>query len=140
MEKNIYIFLFLTFLFAFGLASCSSSDKNLNKDKDTTKVSNQTPPNVNSANVDAEIMSYEEKDGYTNSEIKILTVNSYGSSVPQLPAGKIIKAVVTSSSIKNSNKSKEELLKTGSKHNIILEHFIVPSNLSSPSWKIISIE
>jgi hypothetical protein len=140
MKKIIYIFLFIPFLAESGITGCSSSDKDLNQDKSTVKVSKQTPPKVNSADVEAEIMSYEEKDGYTNSNIKILRVKSYGSSVPPLPAGKIIKAEVTGSSIKNSNLSKEELLKTGSKHNIILEHFVVPSNLSSPSWKIISIE
>ncbi len=141
MKKNIcFLFILIPFLFELSLSSCSSTDKNLQKDKNTERVAKQIPPNINSAEVEAEVKSFEDKNGYTNCEIKILQVKSYGASVPPLPVGKIIKAEVTTSSIKNSKLPKEELLQTGAKRNVVLEHFLVPSNILSPSWKIISIE
>ncbi len=142
MKRNIYcLFILFSFLFEFSLTGCcGSSDKNLVKDKNKEKIAKQTPPNVNSAEVEAEIIDFEEKDGYTNSEIKILQVKSYGASVPPLPVGNIIKAEVTASSIKNSKLPKEELLHKGAKRNITMEHFLVPPNVASPSWRILSIE
>ncbi len=142
MKKNIYFLLLILipFLLELNLPACSSSNRNLNKDKDTTKVGKQIPPVVNSANVEAEILSYEETNGYINCSLKILQVKSYGSSTPPLPVGTIIKAEVTSSSIKNTKLSKEELLSKGAKYNIMLKHLVVPSNVESPSWEITSVE
>jgi hypothetical protein len=139
-KKFLCLFIFIPLLFEFSLSNCGSSDKNMEKDKNNEKITKQTSPGVNSAKVEAEIIEFEEKGDYTNSEIKILQVKSYGASVPPLPIGTIIKAEVTISSIKNSNIPKEELLRKGAIRNVTMEHFIVPSIVTSPSWRIMSIE
>ena len=141
MKINFFCLLILISLFFEFTYSgcCGSSDKNLAK-ANNKELAKQTPSRVNSVIVEAEILSYVDKENYTNSELKILQVKSYGANVPPLPVGTIIKAEVTESSIKNSNIQKEELLHNGMKRTITLEHIKVPSNLDSPSWRIISIE
>lgn len=123
----------------FFINSCSSSGNNT-VDKESGSIKKEVPPPVNSADVNAEIISIVTEGNYTISDIKILKVNSYGSSVPPLPVGTIIKAEVTKSSVENSKISEQELLKSGAKRNIILQHFAVPSNLKSDYWRIISIK
>ncbi len=143
MKKNTYLLVYLLLSVSIGInlnGCCGSSNKNLNQNKNVEMLNKQIPPNVNSAEVEAEIISLKDVNGYTNSEIKILLVKYYGASAPPLPVGNIITAVVTSSSIENSNLSKEELLRTGVKRDITLEHLFIPPNVKSPSWKIISIK
>ncbi len=120
---------------------CSSSrDKNISSDRINNTLQRKPPPSVNSAQVEAEIMNTAEKDDYLNSDLKILEVKYYGASVPPLAVGSIIKAEVSKSSIENSKLPKEELLKVGSQHIFTLEHYQLPANVTSPSWRVLSIE
>ncbi len=134
------------FIFALAVSylivnpGCSSSkDKDISTDK-TNTLQKEPPPSVNSAQVEAQIMNTAEKDGYLNSDLKILEVKYYGASVPPLSIGSIIKAEVSKSSIENNKIPKEELLRVGSQHLFILEHYQLPANVTSPSWKILSID
>jgi hypothetical protein len=142
MRKDLYYFLniFIPLLIILSLyGCCASSNKDIDQNKKVDKKSS-IPPDVNSAEVEAEIINTKTLQGYTNSKIKILQVNSYGASVPPLPPGKIIEAEIAPSSIKKSKLPEEEIFKTGLKRTIVLEHLVVPPNVSSPSWRIISIE
>ncbi len=143
MKKNTYLLMYLLLSVSVGISlngCCGSSNKNLNQNKNVEMLNKQIPPNVNSAEVEAEIISLKDENGYTNSEIKIIEVKSYGASVPPIIVGSIIKAGVSETSIENSKLTKDDLLKSGSKYKVTLEHFIVPPNSKSPSWRIISIE
>lgn len=136
---NFLISLLLVACFIFS-PGCSTANKNVSTNKDITKLPKEVPPSVNSANIEAEITGVTQKDGSVNCDLKILRVKEYGASVPPLPVGSVIEAGISQSAISNSKLSKEKLLKKGSQHNIILEHYLLPPGVEGPSWKILSIK
>ncbi len=136
---NLLFSILLIGSFAFN-SGCSTASKNVSTNKDIAKLPKEVPPSVNSANVEAEITRVTQEGRNVNCYLKILEVNDYGASVPPLPVGSIIEAGISQTAVANSKLSKKELLKNGSQHKIILEHFILPPGVEGPSWKILSIK
>ncbi len=141
MNKIFTALLSILLLCSFALfPGCSSSGKNISSNKKIDTLQKETPPSVNSASINAEITAVNNVKKLLVCNLKILKINYYGSSVPPLAVGSIIKADISQSVISNSKISKEELLKKDSQYNIILEHFMLPPGVEGPSWKILSIK
>jgi len=142
MKKYTYTILYISIviLLEINLSSCGSSNKNLNKVNKSNESNIQVSPDVNTAEVSAEIMGYQEKGENLFCKIKVLEVKSIGASIPPLAPGQILNVGIDSSFIEKSKMSEKDILRKNSKHNITVIHFKVPSGIKSTYWKIISIE